>query len=123
MVGKGNKIRPCFLDYRAMEHLDAYLALRTDKNSALYLSELTRDRITKGTVQMVFRNLSRIYSSSKLIHPHTMRHSFATNLLRNNANLFHVSKLMGHSSTQTTEVYLHYTDADLQKAYDDKHTI
>jgi len=123
VVGKGNKIRPCFLDERAVSHLKAYLALRTDNKRALFIAESTSERLSKSTVQFVFRNISRIYKTTKHIHPHTMRHSFATNLLSNNANLFHVSKLMGHASVQTTEEYLHYTNYDLQKAYQTKHTI
>lgn len=123
VIGKGKKIRPCFLDKRARDHLKTYLDMRTDHSRALFVTDETKERLSKSTVQFVFRNISRVYPTTKHIHPHAMRHSFATNLLSNNANLFHVSKLMGHASTQTTQEYLHYVDSDLRMAYEEKHTI
>lgn len=122
LVGKGGKQRLCFFDDRARHHIDEYLVLRRDSNPALFVSELTHDRITKGVVQLVFRNLGKKAGFKKPIHPHILRHSFATDLLRSNTNLLYVSKFLGHASVQTTEMYTHVVDEDLRRIYREKHS-
>lgn len=122
VFGKGGKHRLCFIDERAHELVGAYLASRMDTNPSLFICEQTGLRITPGMVQLMFRIASRRAGFDRTIHPHVMRHSFATNMLRNNTNLFYVSKFLGHSSTQTTERYTHFVDEDLRAIYGDKHT-
>lgn len=118
--GKGGKTRLCFVDERAKFYINEYLATRKDSNPALFVNG-TRRRITKGNVEMMFRyNNCRAKTD---VHPHMLRHSFATNLLRNNTNLLYVSKFLGHSSVQTTEMYTHVVDMDLRRIYRKKHTI
>jgi integrase/recombinase XerD len=123
VVGKGNKPRLCFFDDRAKKHIEEYLELREDEHPALFLSELTGGRISNGTVQMIFRNAHKKAGINKPIHPHTMRHSFATNMLKNNTNIVHVRNFLGHESVQTTEMYMHIVDEDLREVYKTKHTI
>lgn len=120
VIGKGNKPRLCFYDDRAREAIEAYLESRSDKNQALFICEQNGKRLTPGMVQMVFRTVSKRVGRD--INPHMMRHSFATNLLRNNTNLYYVSKFLGHASTQTTEMYLHFVNEDLRDIYSEKHT-
>lgn len=122
VIGKGNKPRLCFFDERAKRHIESYLKLRTDENPALFISELTSDRISVGTVQMIFRNAHKKAGLDIPVHPHTMRHSFATNMLKNNTNLVYVRDFLGHSSIQTTEMYTHVTNEDLRAIYAEKHT-
>lgn len=122
ITGKGGKTRLCFIDDRAALYVKEYLALRHDRNPALFTSH-NGDRITKSVVQLVFRCATEKMGYPKPIHPHMLRHSFATNLLENNTNLYYVSKFLGHSSVQTTEMYLHYKDPDLKKLYTEKHSI
>jgi len=57
----------------------------------------------------------------KPIHPHTLRHSFATDLLRNNANPRYVQALLGHSSLETTQMYMSVVDNDLKSVYERYH--
>lgn len=97
--------------------------MRTDRNPALFLSEFTGDRISHATVQEIFRNAANKANFDRPIHPHTMRHSFATNLLKNNTNLVYVRDFLGHTSIQTTECYTHVVNQDLKKIYQEKHTI
>lgn len=122
VVGKGNKPRLCFFDERSKIHIEAYLKLRTDEHPALFLSELTGDRISCGTLQMVFRNGYKKAGFTIPVHPHTMRHSFATNMLKNNTNIVYVRDFLGHSSVQTTEMYMQVANSDLRDIYLIKHT-
>lgn len=120
VIGKGGKQRLCFIDERARKYVETYLSMRSDNNPALFISP--DGRITKGVVQLMFRHNAR-RADMKHVTPHTMRHSYATNMLRNNTNLLYVSKFLGHSSVQTTEMYTHVVDEDLRAIYREKHTI
>lgn len=120
VVGKGGRARLCFTDSRSMNLIEMYLKTRTDNNQALFLGS-SGSRIRVSTVQETFRCLRTKVGFS--VHPHTLRHSFATNLLESNTNLFHVSKMLGHAQLSTTQQYLHVIDHDLKKIYQKHHTI
>lgn len=121
IIGKGGYARLCFVDDRAYGLIRAYLSVRTDENASLFLCTKQQARINVGTVQEIFRNGSR--KVGYYVHPHTLRHSFATDLLRNNANLYYVSKMLGHRQLNTTSNYLHTVDYDLQRIYEKHHTV
>lgn len=123
VMGKGKKARLCFLDDRAITLINIYLQERDDNNIALFVSCSNGKRITPGNVQEVFRLARKKAGFTVPIHPHTMRHSFATNLLRNNANIRYVQAMLGHRSLETTMSYTHVTDIDLQGVYKKHHTI
>lgn len=123
IIGKGGKSRLCFIDERTKLYLAEYLSLRKDSEAALFVSELTGRRISKDTVQEIFRNAKVKAGFEKPVHPHTLRHSFATNLLRNNTNLVYVRDFLGHKSVQTTEMYTHVVNEDLRRQYLENHTI
>lgn len=123
IIGKGGYARLCFLDQRSRTLLNTYLALRSDDIPALLLSTLEGARITPNTVQEIFRHGSRKAGFVKSVHPHTMRHSFATDLLKTNTNLYYVSKLLGHRQLNTTSMYLHVVDEDLRAVYNDHHMV
>jgi integrase/recombinase XerD len=123
IIGKGGKVRLCFTDHRTTNYLREYQELRNDNNSALFISELTGKRISKDTVQAVFRNATAKAGFEKPVHPHTLRHSFATNLLQNNTNLVYVRDFLGHKSVQTTEMYTHVVNEDLKRIYSEKHSV
>lgn len=122
IVGKGGKPRLCFIDKRTEKHLNQYLKMRKDTHKALFVNSQGTARMSIGTVQEVFRNVCK-NSDFDNIHPHVFRHSYATNLLRNNTNLRYVQEFLGHSSLETTQMYTHVTNFDLQKIYEKKHTI
>lgn len=123
VVGKGGKARLCFFDDRARCYLNAYFQVRHDDNPALFIQSQNGLRITAGNVQEIFRGAWKRAGLDRPVHPHTLRHSFATNLLRNNANIRYVQTLLGHSSLETTQMYTHVVDTDLRKAYNNFHTI
>lgn len=123
VIGKGGKPRLCFFDPRTEDYLRSYLELRKDNHPALFTSEQTQDRISPGTIQEMFRNARIRAGFSQPVHPHTMRHSYATNLLRNNTNLVYVRDFLGHTSVQTTEMYTHVVNEDLKRIYNEKHTV
>lgn len=117
VVGKGNKARLCFYDERTNFFIEEYLMHRTDSNPALFINNQNGQRITASGVQEVFR-LARKKAGLKIpIHPHTLRHSFATDFLRNNGNMRYLQALLGHSSLETTQMYSHVVDEDLRKVY------
>lgn len=121
VVGKGGKTRLCFIDERTSKLIKEYLRSRTDSNPALFVNNENKKRITKGNVQFIFRCCSKRTGID--CHPHTLRHSFATNLLRNNCNMRYVQELLGHSSLQTTQMYTHVVNKDLEEIYSKFHTI
>lgn len=123
VVGKGRKARLCFLDDRAKLYIDAYLKTRTDNNPALFIAEQTGLRLSKSGLQFIFARANRLVDFGAPIHPHTLRHSFATDLLRNNTNMRHVQAMLGHSSIQTTQMYTHVVDYDLRMVHQEKHTV
>ena len=125
VIGKGNKPRVCFIDPVTHRYIDEYLALRDDPYPALFVSEQLkgREKINPGVVQMVVKNAATKAGLSKNIHPHTLRHSFATDLLRNNTNIVYVKELLGHASIQVTMTYTHVVDEDLHQIHRLKHTV
>lgn len=118
VIGKGGKPRLCFIDERTKTLIDLYLEERTDNIPALFLTD-ARQRITPGVIQETFKSVRKI--SGINAHPHTLRHSFATDLLVNNANMRYVQAMLGHSSLQTTQMYTHVVDNDLQAVYEAHH--
>lgn len=119
--GKGGKIRICFIDEQTRELLDEYLESREDNNNALFINEAGA-RVNRQNIDIQLKRLAKKADIHKNVHPHTMRHSFATNFLENNGNLRYLQTLLGHSSLSTTAVYTHVIDNDLQKIYDRFHT-
>lgn len=123
LIGKGRKARLCFTDERTRGLIKQYLALRTDSNPALFICNNNGLRIRDKGIQEIFRLARTKAGFTAPIHPHTMRHSFATNLLRNRANIRVVQTLLGHSSLETTQIYTHVVDMDLREAYLTAHTV
>lgn len=118
IIGKGRKPRIVFLDRRSVYYLDLYLEKRKDNHPALFTS-LMDERLTPHKVRACFRRLSHYIG--KEVHPHTLRHSYATNLLENGCHIYTLQRLMGHSSIQSTQQYLHLVDKDLEEAFDKYH--
>lgn len=123
IVGKGGRARLCFFDNRTRCFLNSYLQMRKDESVALFVDTLRSRRITSNNVQELFRRAWKKAGLSAPVHPHTLRHSFATNLLKNNMNMRYVQTLLGHQSLQTTQMYTHVVDEDLRKVYQQYHTV
>ena len=123
VVGKGSKARLCFMDERSKFYLNMYLESRKDSNKALFISRQNKLRITSSNVQEIFRHLCRKLKLKDTISAHWLRHSYATNLMQNGCHIYTVSRLMGHSSIQTTANYLHVSDPKLREEYQRHHTV
>lgn len=117
--GKGDKIRIVFVSEQAKKSVGEYLKKRDDVEEALFVSLRAQDkksptRLTPRSVQRIIRHLARRAGISKEVTPHKLRHSFATDLLRNGADIRSVQALLGHSNITTTQVYTHVTDKSLR---------
>lgn len=121
--GKGSKDRPIFISKSAAKALDIYLDSRTDNLPPLFLSysknqQPTNDgnfrRLTNRSVERIISRYAKLAGITKKVSPHTMRHSFATDLLINGADIRSVQDMLGHSSIVTTQIYTHVTDAHLK---------
>lgn len=122
VVGKGKKARVCFIDERTEQLMNDYLASREDDSEALVVSKF-KDRMTPTNVQLLIKNSAKRAGISKKVSPHILRHSFATNFVQNNGGWRHLSSLLGHANINTTMVYAHITDNDLERQYRTFHSI
>ncbi len=129
--GKGQKDRPVFVSKAAAEHVDTYLAARMDNLPPLFLSysrnnisSMTGDyrRLSARSIQRMISKYARLAGITKHVSPHTMRHSFATDLLMNGADIRSVQSMLGHSSIATTQVYTHVTDQHLREVHEKFHS-
>ncbi len=120
IVWKWRKERAVFISKKAMEYLKKYLGLRDD-NSEYVIISLSRNSFWKSISRVSIENLVRDYASlawiEKKVTPHTLRHSFATTLLMNWADIRAVQALLWHSSITTTQIYTHISDTHLQKVH------
>ncbi len=130
--GKGNKDRPVFISSDAATHIQNYLDTRNDSLKPLFISyrdvrpqhlDTTGDfrRLTPRSVQRIIKHYSLAAGITKHVSPHTMRHSFATDLLMNGADLRSVQSMLGHSNISTTQVYTHVTDQHLKEVHEKFH--
>lgn len=131
--GKGSKLRIVFISPGAKAALKAYLAKRTDVDPALFVAypkkglvngkNATREsmRLTPRSVQRIVKYYAVKAGIVKDVHPHTLRHSFATDLLVNGADIRSVQAMLGHSSITTTQIYTHITNERLKEIHQSFH--
>lgn len=130
--GKGQKDRPVFVSKGAADRVHEYLNARQDSLPALFLSYSRRHatpstsgdyrRLSARSIQRMVAHYARLAGITKHVSPHTLRHSFATDLLMNGADLRAVQSMLGHSSVSTTQVYTHVTDQHLKDVHDRFHS-
>jgi site-specific recombinase XerD len=129
--GKGQKDRPVFISESAATHVNNYLDSRLDNLAPLFLSysrnnvaNMSGDyrRLTARSIERTVNKYARLAGITKHVSPHTMRHSFATDLLMNGADLRSVQVMLGHSNISTTQVYTHVTDQHLREIYEKFHS-
>ena len=130
--GKGSKDRPIFISQSAAYRVQDYLDARTDSLPALFLNNSrnlqTADtsgnyrRITARSVERIVEKYARLAGITKHVSPHTLRHSFATDLLMNGADLRSVQSMLGHADISTTQIYTHVTDAHLREVHEKFHS-
>lgn len=110
-AGKGRKDRKVIVSQKFLESLPAY----KDPRSYLFPGRDNGRHLSVRSVQQILKQAARRTGITKNIHPHLLRHSFATHLLRNKVDIKHIQKLLGHRSSKTTERYLHVSYQDIKK--------
>ena len=125
--GKGGKVRVVFVSNRAKAALERYLEKREDVDPALFTrvgikhlekkNESDNLRITPRTIQRVVKFYATKAGIVKDVHPHTLRHSFATDLIQSGADIRSVQEMLGHSSVTTTQIYTHVTNKQLKEVH------
>jgi site-specific recombinase XerD len=129
--GKGQKDRPIFISPEATSWIERYLEKRTDNAKPLFVRYSgkkqadTTGNYQRLTVRSVQRSVSRyalLAGITKHVSPHTLRHSFATDLLMNGADLRSVQAMLGHSNISTTQIYTHVTDPHLKEVHERFHS-
>lgn len=108
--GKGNKDRTIFLHQKI---IDLFEETGTGKTGYILLSSRGK-KYSKKTIQEIVKQNSKKAKITKNTTPHTLRHSFATHLLENGADIRHIQKLLGHSKLETTQIYTHVANKDIK---------
>jgi site-specific recombinase XerD len=128
--GKGQKDRPVFISNEAADWLKKYLAKRPDNLTALFISYSGKNkvnnsgnyrRLTARSIQRMIARYALLAGITKQVSPHTLRHSFATDLLMNGADIRSVQAMLGHSNIATTQIYTHVTDPHLKSIHERFH--
>lgn len=121
IMGKGSKERLVYYNNYASDILDKYLKIRNNlliKGDTPYLFVNTKgEPIKRSSIEYIVNNIMKQTSVKHKISPHTLRHSFATHLLNNGADLRSVQELLGHESLDTTEIYTHISNERLRSVY------
>lgn len=125
-MGKGARERITHMYPEAVAALGAYLerarpALRGSREEVALFLNRRGERLTRQWVWSLIKGYARAAGIDKSITPHTLRHSFATHMLRGGASLRHVQALLGHSSIGTTQVYTHVTNEHLKREFEKSH--
>lgn len=122
--GKGGKLRIVFLSNGARGSIRDYLAGRRDDHPALFIrhdraakrsSEI--EALTPRSIQRLVSRYAQLAGVNKRVTPHTLRHSYATDLLMNGADIRSVQTMLGHASITTTQIYTHVTNQQLRDVY------
>ncbi len=128
--GKGEKDRPIFISSESAIWLLRYMDARKDNTKPLFIRfagnkkvDLSGNyhRLTARSVQRLVAHYALMAGITKHVSPHTLRHSFATNLLMNGADLRSVQAMLGHSNISTTQIYTHVTDPHLKAVHEKFH--
>jgi site-specific recombinase XerD len=126
--GKGEKIRVVFLSQKAQQAIHAYLEKRADFEEALFIQYSTNKkggssmRLTPRSIERIIKQLAIKAGISKKVTPHVLRHSFATDLLSNGADIRAVQMMLGHANISTTQIYTHVTDKHLRDIHKKFHS-
>lgn len=129
--GKGQKDRPVFISQTAADRVNNYLDARNDNLVPLFISYSRNSvastsgdfrRLTPRSIERIIGKYAKLAGITKHVSPHTMRHSFATDLLINGADLRSVQVMLGHSNISTTQIYTHVTDERLREVHEQFHS-
>ncbi|MDR0369720.1 MAG: tyrosine-type recombinase/integrase [Candidatus Peribacteria bacterium] len=121
VIGKGRKLRSVFMTGQARDKIKAYLLARGDDSVFLFISLSGNSygrALSRNSVEELVKKYSSLVGIDKKVTPHTLRHSFATSLIKKGADIRSVQVLLGHSSITTTQIYTHVDDRYLQQVHD-----
>jgi site-specific recombinase XerD len=126
--GKGEKVRVVFLSPTAKEAIKKYLKSRKDFDEAMFIQFSNnkqndkRGRLTPRSIERLVKKYAIKAGISKKVTPHVIRHSFATDLLQNGADIRSVQMMLGHANIATTQIYTHVTDSKLKEIHKKFHS-
>lgn len=125
IIGKGNHIRTIFISPRAAKWLRQYLKSRHDVEKPLFINYRSKNpeekRLTARAIQAMISRTATLAGVSKKVTPHTLRHTYATDLLDHGADLRSVQELLGHQNVATTQIYTHVTNKRLRDIHEKYH--
>jgi site-specific recombinase XerD len=119
VLGKGHKYRTVFIDEATLSLCKAYLAFRSDDLPYLFVGH-AKKRMGVSAAQKILENAAKKLGTH--VHPHMLRHSFATDLAHNNVSLRIIQELLGHQNQSTTQMYTHFAVSDLRHKHHEFHT-
>lgn len=128
--GKGEKVRVVFLSESAKDSIKKYLNARKDMDEPLFVNKAkvksknsrSDSRLTPRSIERIVKHYAIMAGISKKVTPHVIRHSFATDLLSNGADIRSVQVMLGHANIATTQIYTHVTDAQLREVHKKFHS-
>lgn len=125
--GKGGKVRLVFISDTAKTVVNGYLKKRDDVEEALFVSfpgkkkNASPTRLTSRSIERIVRHYATVCGIGGKVTPHVIRHSFATDLLRNGADIRSVQTMLGHANVATTQIYTHVTNEQLRSVHKQFH--
>lgn len=127
IIGKGNRPRPVYFSKRALKWLKKYLETRNDKEKALFINykgpKLSSKRLSARSIENIVKKYSLLAGIPIFTTPHTLRHSFATDLLMQGVDLRTVQEFLGHKNISTTQIYAHITSRKLRETHRKFHSL
>lgn len=129
IIGKGSKARLVFISDDAAEWITKYLDSRKDSFKPLFIrysqgiDKSEKMRFSVSSIERMVKGYIKLAGIPVDATPHTLRHTFASDLLRNGANLVQIQRMLGHSNIATTQIYTHTTDGELREAHKKFHRV
>ena len=124
--GKGEKVRVVFLSESAKKAVSEYLKSRKDLDEPMFVQYSRNggkgNRLTPRSIERIVKYYAIAAGISKKVTPHIIRHSFATDLLSNGADIRSVQMMLGHANISTTQIYTHITDKQLHDVHKKFHS-
>jgi site-specific recombinase XerD len=121
VIGKGNKQRTVLINGSAQDAMLAYLGVRPRTNDEAFFVGRRGERLGVRAVWSVVKTVERLSGATFHVSPHVMRHSFATHLLENGADIMTIKELLGHESLATTQIYTNVSVEHMRRTYDRAH--
>lgn len=123
IIGKGNKERIVIFSSYTKYLLELYLKERKDISSPYLFINKNNTKLSNRGIQLIITNISKKYLGHDKLHPHMLRHTYATKLLNNGIDLRTLQELLGHSNLNATQIYTHIAKSELSELYSNYHPL